>query len=449
MTGRAAKRLRSLAPGLVLRLVLGVALAGSGLAGWVLWVNRPGPLPPAPPARPTAELQARGAYLARVGNCAGCHTAPGGAPLAGGRAIPTPFGAVYSGNLTPDAATGLGRWTADDFWRALHEGRSRDGRLLSPAFPYTSYTLLSRADSDALFSHLQSQPAVHQPPRPQTLPWPYGSAWALAAWRALFFRPASFEPDPRQDAAWNRGAYLTQGVAHCNACHSSRNALGGPQARDRFDGSLLRGLGWEAPSLHRPAEAGMQDWTMAEAAAWLRQGVSERGVAQGPMAEVIVGSTRHLSEADAEAMARYLRALPTEGAPHETPAKASPLSPARPPDTAPGQALLGARLYETHCQACHGAGGEGRPGVYPPLKGSRVVLQPSAINLVRIVQQGGFAPATPQHPRPFGMPPFAGTFNAEQLAALLSHVRTSWGQPGGALSARQVQSLTNDTGINP
>lgn len=427
------------------RLLTGLLLAGSGLAGWIAWVNRPGPLPAPTSASATpsqAEQQARGAYLARVGNCAGCHTAPGGEQLAGGRAIPTPFGAVYSSNLTPDADTGLGRWSADDFWRALHEGRSRDGRLLSPAFPYTSYTLVSREDSDALFSHLQAQPAVRQAARPQTLPWPFGSQWALATWRAFFFRPAAFEPDSGQDAAWNRGAYLTQGLAHCNACHSSRNALGAPQARDRFDGGLLRGLGWEAPSLHRRDEAGVQDWTQAQTVDWLRHGISAHGIAQGPMAEVIVGSTQHLSEGDATAMARYLRALPADASPAERPGpvRAAPV---------PAQAHLGAQLYEHHCQACHGAQGEGRPGVYPPLKGSRLVQQASAINLLRIVQQGGFAPATPAHPRPFGMPPFAGTFNAEQLAALLSHVRTSWGQQAGAISAHQVQALTNDTGTNP
>lgn len=427
----------------VFRLLGGLALLGSGLAFWVWQANRPAPLP-APTASmqalPLADRQARGAYLARVGNCAGCHTAPGGVPLAGGRAIPTPFGTVYSSNLTPDAETGLGRWSPDDFWRALHEGRSRDGRLLSPAFPYTSYTLLTRADSDALLSHLQAQAPVTAAPRPPALRWPYGTQPALAVWRALFFRPATFTPDPRQDAAWNHGAYLSQGLAHCNACHGSRNALGAPQAPDRFDGGLLRGLGWYAPSLHRADEAGLQAWPAGEIEAWLRSGVTAQGVAQGPMAEVVLGSTRHLSAGDLAAMARYLKTLPAEPVARHTPE----------PATAPAaQSLLGAELYKTHCQSCHGEQGQGRPGVYPPLKGSRLVMQDSPVNLLRLVQQGGFAPATPEHPRPFGMPPFAGSFNAEQLAALLSHVRNSWGQQAGVLSAQQVQALTNDMGTNP
>lgn len=422
------------------RLFGGLLITGSGLASWVWLVNRPAPLPPLPPTASPTEMQLRGAYLARVGNCAGCHTAPGGAPLAGGRAVPTPFGTVYSSNLTPDTETGLGRWSSEDFWRALHEGRSRDGRLLSPAFPYTSYTLLSRSDSDALLSHLQSLPSVRAEPRPQALRWPYGTQPALAVWRALFFRPASFEPDTRQGAAWNRGAYLSQGLAHCNACHGSRNALGAPQALDRFDGGLLRGLGWHAPSLHRADEGGLQEWPQEEIEAWLRDGISAQGVAQGPMAEVVMGSTRHLSAEDLAAMASYLKSLPAE-----TAARA----PAEPAPQAAAQGVLGAELYKTHCQSCHGEQGQGRPGVYPPLKGSRVVMQASPLNLLRIVQQGGFAPATPSHPRPFGMPPFAGSFDAEQLAALLSHVRNSWGQQAGVLSARQVQALTNDMGTNP
>ncbi|MGM9513560.1 c-type cytochrome [Roseateles sp. DB2] len=425
---------------LAARLLGGMLLAGSGLALWVWLANRPAPLPPSPPAVAPAEMLARGAYLARVGNCAGCHTAPGGAPLAGGRAVPTPFGTVYSSNLTPDAETGLGRWSPEDFWRALHEGRGRDGRLLSPAFPYTSYTLLSRADSDALLSHLQSLAPVRAEPRPQALRWPYGTQPALAVWRAIYFRPASFEPDPRRDAAWNRGAYLSQGLAHCNACHGSRNALGAPQSLDRFDGGLLRGLGWYAPSLHRADEGGLQDWPQDEIQAWLHDGIAPRGIAQGPMAEVVVGSTRHLHAEDLAAVAGYLKSLPAETAQHLR---------TEPAPQASTQGLLGAELYKTHCQSCHGEQGQGRPGVYPPLKGSRVVNQASPLNLLRIVQQGGFAPATPSHPRPFGMPPFGGSFDAEQLAALLSHVRNSWGQQAGALSARQVQALTNDMGTNP
>ncbi|HLO93222.1 MAG TPA: cytochrome c [Burkholderiaceae bacterium] len=430
----------------IAKVLGGGLLLGSGLALWVWQLNRPAPLPPPPPAASPAVLQARGAYLARVGNCAGCHTAPGGSPLAGGRAIPTPFGTVYSSNLTPDAETGLGRWTPDDFWRAVHEGRSRDGRLLSPAFPYTSYTRLSRADSDALLSHLQTLAPVPSPQRPQALRWPFGSQPALAVWRALYFRPGVYEPDPRQDAAWNRGAYLVQGLAHCNACHGSRNALGGPQAADRFDGGLLRGLGWYAPSLHRADEGGLQAWPQAEIEAWLRSGLAPQGIAQGPMAEVVLGSTRHLDAEDLRAMARYLKTLPIVPIVPMEPA-GPPSPPASPAPAAQG--LLGAQLYEKHCQSCHGEQGEGRPGVYPPLKGSRLVTQSSAINLLRLVQQGGFAPATPAHPRPFGMPPFAGSFDAEQLAALLSHVRNSWGQQAGALSARQIQALTNGTGTNP
>ena len=179
----------------------------------------------APAAASEATLVARGEYLVRAGSCLGCHTEPGGEPYAGGRAIETPFGIVYGPNLTPDVATGLGAWTGDDFWRALHNGKARDGRLLYPAFPYPNYTRLERADADAMLAYLRSLPPVAKANRPHALDFPFDQAAALAVWRALFFRPGHFEPDPARTASWNRGAYLVETLGHCNACHSQRNAL--------------------------------------------------------------------------------------------------------------------------------------------------------------------------------------------------------------------------------
>ena len=174
----------------------------------------------------TPERVQRGAYLARAGNCAACHTERGGAAYAGARAIATPFGTVYSSNLTPDATDGIGTWSAGDFWRALHNGRSRNGRLLVPAFPYPNYAQVTREDSDALYAFLRTLPAVRQPNRRHELRFPYDGQIALAVWRALFFRPEVFEAQPGKTAEWNRGAYLVRGLGHCSACHSTRNALG-------------------------------------------------------------------------------------------------------------------------------------------------------------------------------------------------------------------------------
>lgn len=419
---------------LLIGLVVGLGLAFA--AGWALLAWQRG-LSDATPPSATRPDPVRGAYLAAVGNCAGCHTARGGARLAGGRPIPTPFGTVFSSNLTPDA-TGLAGWSADDFWGALHFGRSRDGRLLVPAHPVTNTTLVTREDADAVYAWLQTQPRVAAPRRAHELRWPYDTQWALAAWRALYFRPGVYRPDPARDAAWNRGAYLSQGLAHCSACHAGRNALGGDQGAADFRGGLLAGLGWVAPSLHDPAEAGVQHWPAEALERWLRDGHADAlggRSALGPMAEVVLGSTAALNDADLAAMSRYLRALPEQAA--ARPASAEPDSRRR---------ERGAGLYRDHCAACHGEQGEGRRDAsgafaYPALAGSRVVTQASAANLVRIIERGGFAPATPGHPRPYGMPPFAGVLGAEELAALASHLRQSFGHRAGEIDAVEVLRL--------
>ncbi|CAM3947738.1 c-type cytochrome [Roseateles saccharophilus] len=419
--------MRRLSIALALLAALGSA-AGLALLAWQRGLNDATPQSSAP-----ASL-ARGAYLAAVGNCAGCHTARGGARLAGGRPIPTPFGTVFSTNLTPDP-TGLAGWSANEFWRALHLGISRDGRLLVPAHPIVNTTLVSREDADALHAWLQAQGPVVAPRRAHQLRWPYGSQLAIAAWRALYFRPGVYQPNPARDAAWNRGAYLSQGLAHCSACHAGRGVLGGDQGAADFRGGLLAGLGWVAPSLHDPAEAGVQRWTAEALQRWLRDGHADGHAALGPMAEVVLGSTAALDEADLAAMSAYLRALPERAVPRPGPAE---------PDRRRRE--RGAGLYREHCAACHGGQGEGRRDTggapaYPALAGSRVVTQASAANLLRVIERGGFAPATPGHPRPYGMPPFAGVLGAEDLAALASHLRQSFGHQAGEIDAVEVLRL--------
>lgn len=412
-------------------LALLAALA-FGLLGWQRNLSDA-----APPSTTPVSLE-RGAYLAAVGNCAGCHTARGGERLAGGRPIPTPFGTVFSSNLTPHA-TGLAGWSADDFWRALHLGQSRDGRLLVPAHPVTNTTLVTRDDADSLHAWLQAQPPVAAERRGHELRWPWNSdltsQLAVAAWRALYFRPGVYQPDPARDAAWNRGAYLSQGLAHCSACHASRNVLGGDGGAADFRGGLLAGLGWVAPSLLDPHEAGVQRWPDATLQRWLRDGQVQDHTAQGPMAEVVLGSTAALNDADLAAMSTYLRALPEQAVARPQAAE---------PD--PRRRTLGAGLYRDHCASCHGERGEGRSNeagapAYPPLAGSRLVTQASAANLLRVIERGGFAPATPGQPRPYGMPPFAGVLGADELAALASHLRQSWGHAAGEVDAVEVLRL--------
>lgn len=372
-------------------------------------------------------LVEQGAYLARAGNCAGCHTARGGAPFAGGHGIATPFGTVVSRNLTPDPATGLGDWSADDFWRALHNGRSRNGRLLYPACPYPNFTLVTREDADAIFAFLRRQPAVTQPNQAHALRFPYDRQAALAVWRALYFRPGVFEPQAERPADWNRGAYLARGLGHCEACHAARNALGATRGANELGGGPVPLQQWYAPSLASADEAGVATWSRDELVALLQTGTSAQGSVLGPMAQVVFRSTQHLHPADLQAMAVFLQALPPADAP--VPAAAPP---------APAAMERGAAVYEDRCAGCHGAQGQGAPGAYPPLAGSRRLQWPVPTNIVRVIIAGGFPPATKGHPRPYGMPPFGPSLSNAEIADVATFIRNSWGNRAGAVSELDV-----------
>ena len=415
------------------RWLLRIAVVGlivlAVLGALVAWLNLRGEAtldPNAPRLRSDPALVARGEQLTRAGDCLGCHTERGGRPYAGGRPIETPFGSVYSSNLTPDAGTGLGDWSADEFWRALHHGRAKSGRLLYPAFPYPNYTRVGRGDADAIFAYLQSLPPVVHANRAHALGFPFDTQAALAVWRALYFRPASHVDDAERSPDWNRGAYLVEGLGHCNACHSARNALGATRGTLDLQGGLIPVQNWYAPSLASPLEAGVAGWPKHEVVRLLKTGVAAQGFVMGPMSEVVGNGTQYLSDADLGAMATYLQALPA-------PAESEP-APARSTETRERAAAL----YRDHCVACHGEQGEGVPGAYPALSGSRAVTMRSTANLVHIVLEGGFPPSTAGNPRPFGMPPFAPFLQDAEVAELLSYVRASWGNRAPAVSALDV-----------
>lgn len=406
-------------------LVLSILLA----AAWVAWRNVERALPPpavvAAGGQESPGQEPDGAYLARAANCVGCHTAPGGAILAGGRAIATPFGTVFSRNLTPHAQHGLGGWTADDLARALQHGRSRDGRLLTPACPFPDFARLERRDIDALHRHLQAMPAVAQPNRAHELRWPYGLQVAQAVWRALYVDPRPLAAEPGKDAAWHRGRYLVEVLGHCGACHRERDAFGGVASERR--GGLVSSPPWLAPSLHSTRQAGVASWSEDEIVALLQTGVSPRGSTLGPMADVVFRSTQHLSTGDLQAMARYLRTLP----PLDDPAAVAP-------PAAPAVLAAGRRLYEAHCEDCHGEAGQGEPGAYPPLAGNRAVMLDDPRNLIQVLRHGGFTPTTAGQPRPWGMPPFVGVLDAAEMAAVATYVRQSWGHAASEVTPLDV-----------
>ncbi len=387
-------------------------------------------LPPAPSASGASEnLLERGRQLVALGDCEACHTARGGAPFAGGRAIPTPFGTFYSPNITPDAQTGIGRWSEADFWRALHEGISRDGRRLYPVFPYTNYTRIRRADADAMYAYLRTIAPVRQANHPHALRFPYEYRPLLAAWRLLFFKPGVYQPDPRRGADWNRGAYLVQGLTHCSACHEARNSLGALRAGDNPSGGLV--LNWYAPSLRRRDQAGLQNWSVADIVSLLHTGVvqsaANSATALGPMAEVVYSSLQYVSPEDLRDMALYLRSLPES---------AQPTGPVpRPSD----QVMYdGGALYTERCATCHGSGGQGLPDHGPALAGNRALSLEPAVDPIRILLFGGYAAGTPGNPRPLGMPPYGSALSDAQIAAVLTYVRASWDNAGAPVDATDV-----------
>jgi len=369
----------------------------------------------------------RGAYLVAAGDCVACHSAIGGAPFAGGRAIDTPFGTVYSSNITPHLATGIGAWSRDDFWRALHDGRSRDGRLLYPAFPYANFTQVTREDADAMYDYLRTLAPVARANTRHALRFPYSTQAALAGWRLLFFRAGVYEPDASRSAEWNRGAYLVRGLGHCDACHASRNIFGAVSHRLDLGGGLIPLQNWYAPPLGTSTGAGVAGWDAAHIAALLTSGVSPRAMAMGPMAEVVYRSTQNLTAEDARAIAAYLQSSASQRSPRE----------ARGPDER--ATARGAALYADHCAECHGDHGEGALPAYPALAGNPGMNAAVAANGIKAVLNGGYPPVTRANPRPYGMPPFFGKLSDQEVAAVLTYVRASWGNAGAPVSAVDVE----------
>jgi mono/diheme cytochrome c family protein len=420
-------RVRLIAAGVGLLVVIGLIAAALLLPR----AFAPGPINM--PVNTTTRLINRGEYLARAGDCVACHSAPEGKQFAGGRAMPTPFGNLYVPNITPDDETGIGKWTPDEFYRMMHTGVSRDGSLLYPAMPFASYTKVTRDDCDAIYTYLMSVPPVHRKNRPHELRFPYDKRELLLGWRALYFKEGEYANDPAQSTQWNRGAYLVEGLGHCAMCHTAINALGGSSESKAFEGGMIPNQNWYAPSLTSNREAGLGDWSISDIADLLQAGISHRGTVYGPMAEVVYNSLQYLSDADAEAMAVYLKALPARDS------QPPPTSQAR--LVSPEAMETGRRAYDKQCAVCHGAEGKGQPPLYPPLAGNRSITMASPVNSIRMVLNGGYPPGTRKNPRPHGMPPFAHIFNDDEVAAVVSYIRVAWENSGTPVASAQVNEL--------
>ncbi len=380
------------------------------------------------------ELLARGEYLAIAGNCASCHTTATGEFMAGGVAFETPFGTLYSTNITPDADTGIGNWSERDFLNAMRHGVRPDNEHLYPAFPYTAYTRISNEDIAAIYAYIQSIPPVNQSAPENELSFPFNIRPLMAFWKAIFFEQGVLEPRSEE---WNRGAYLVEGLAHCSACHSPRNGFGaeikelhmsGGEYLDRVRTGEHRP--WSAPNL-TSTERGLGLWTQQELEDYLKTARNDFLESFGPMNQVIMNSTRFLSDSDINAMAVYLKSLP-------------PIDEAlvRPGAEAPDPQLMGRgrSVYNLHCGTCHLPAGEGDPEMAPRLNaGSLVVQSPNPASMINAILYG---PETPGHPLPprwrEPMEEFQYLLDDEEISAVATYIRNSWDNSAGAVTPEQV-----------
>ena len=374
------------------------------------------------PLATDADSLARGERLARIGNCIGCHTRRGGAELAGGRAFETPWGVVYSSNLTAHPAHGIGDWSLAEFAHALRHGVSRNGAL-SPVFPFAQFAHLDDAEIAALFTWLSSRPTVAEAPPAHRLEFPANLPGAMLGWRLLHHRPAPlFAPSGASDT-WSEGQRLVEGIGHCAMCHARRGRHAALESG--FGGQRL--TGWYAPPLDREALAHFDRGSLAD---YLRSGQSRVVAANGPMADVVFHGLRHITRDEAEAMAEYLLELPP------APAPAAPRR-ARVPESVFED---GEALFATHCADCHGDDGEGSAEGSRPLRLASAVRMPDPVNAINMVLLGGGPPSSDLHPLPPMMPPFAQRLSATEVAAVVSYVRRRFGNDQRGIDAALVRS---------
>ena len=400
--------------GLLAVLVVGVV--GFGVFAW-----RPaiGKIAPPSPTAFSPELVARGEVLAGAGYCSTCHTAKGGQPFAGGYPMKTGFGTIYSTNITPDPKTGIGTWSEAAFRRAMHQGVARNGAHLFPAFPYDHFTKLSDADVSALYAYMMTRPAVAAPDKRNGIPFPLNIRPLQAGWKLLFFKPGRFAPDSGRSAEWNRGAYLAEGVSHCGACHTPRDALGAERRDKAYAGAPIDN--WIAPPL-TAANPSPVAWDQAELVAYLRTGVSRyHGVAAGPMAPVVHDGLIKLPDADIQALATYFVA--NDGAAARSASLAPALQKAATADRLNVGVQIGpaARLYTSACASCH-YNGAGQPNpLRPDLALNSAISLDDPTNLIRVVLYGVSA----KDGAPGVVMPSFNRFSDADVATLAAYLRAT------------------------
>jgi mono/diheme cytochrome c family protein len=375
---------------------------------------------------PNATQLSRGQYLVAAGDCMSCHLREGGEPFAGGLGLNTPFGAIYTSNITPDRETGIGAWTSDQFYHAMHDGKGAHGENLYPAFPYPWFRRASRDDVDAIFAYLMTLPAVSYTPPKNHLPFPFNIRSSVGAWNLLFLDTHDFQADPGQSAEWNRGAYLVTGLGHCGGCHTPKNSFGAGKSKQEFQGGKLDN--WVAPDLTGHKRIGLGAWSIDDIAEYLGTGRNARAAAGGAMADVITYSTSLLTDADRHAIAAYIKSQP-----------ASPAIAASAPDS--GAMRRGAEIYSDACSSCHLENGVGQPRVFPPLGDDAMLQQSDPTGLEHLILAGTHIGISGSRPSPLSMPSFAWKLTDQEIADVSTFIRNSWGNQAAPVPVSEVTAL--------
>jgi mono/diheme cytochrome c family protein len=416
------------------KLIAGVAVIAAAVAAGMLWINGDtsaddvasnNVLTSQPPTAADSDAIERGRYVAIASDCTACHTKPESKlPLAGGYSISTPFGGIYASNITPDSETGIGNWTERDFFRAVRHGKGKEGEHLYPAMPYNAYVKLTDQDMHDLWMYLRSVKPIHYQVPETNLGFPYNIRLAMMGWNLLFFRNAGFQVDNSKSAEWNRGAYLVEGPEHCAACHTAKNLIGGDSSDYLQGGNLGE---WHAPDITPNPHVGIGRWSEQQVVDYLKLGSNPVAVASGPMAEAVTNSTQHLTDADLRAIAVYLKQVPAS-----TTTLPQPLS----MDNA--QMKMGENVYSANCTACHNSDGKGIPNLAASLANNPGLLADDASSIITTVLQGGRGAVTAGNPTSGAMPSFAWKLSDEQVAAVATYLRNSWGNTAKPVTSEEV-----------
>lgn len=388
-------------------------------------------------------LVARGEYVARLSDCVACHSVPGGRPFAGGLEMATPLGAIHATNVTPDRETGIGNYSLADFDRALRLGVAPGGRRLYPAMPYPSYAKLSDDDVRALYAFFMKDVApVRQANIKSAIPWPLNMRWPIALWNGVFADTTPYMAKPAQDDLWNRGAYLVQGPGHCGSCHTPRDLAFNEKALDESGKPFLAGAlldGWYAPSLRDDHNTGLGRWSEAEIAQFLKTGRNKHAVVYGSMTEAFNNSTQFMSDDDLAAIASYLKSLPGDSQRDGAAWQYHAVSAAARLDA------LGAHTYVTRCASCHGLDGKGQSEWMPPLAGATSALAKESASAINITLNGSQRVVAAGVPDAYRMPAFREQLTDQQIAEVLTFVRSTWGNQSGAVDTQAVGKLREHT----